>query len=44
MRQSRFLGFTLMAGIHFMSDNLEGQKAGIKVADWVFDSALQPLP
>jgi hypothetical protein len=31
------------AGIHFMSDNLEGQKAGLKVADWVFENALQPL-
>ena len=31
------------AGIHVMSDNLEGQKAGLKVADWVFDNALQPL-
>jgi hypothetical protein len=30
-------------GIHVMSDNIEGQKAGIKVADWIFDHALQPL-
>jgi len=30
-------------GIHVMSDNLEGQKAGLKVADWVFAHALQPL-
>lgn len=30
-------------GIHVMSDNLEGQKAGIKVADWIFEHALQPL-
>ena len=30
------------AGIHFMSDNLEGQKAGLKIADWVFDHALPP--
>jgi hypothetical protein len=30
----------LFAGIHLMSDNLEGQKAGMKVADWVFDNAL----
>lgn len=29
-------------GIHVMSDNLEGQKAGIKVADWVFAHALLP--
>lgn len=29
-------------GIHLMSDNLEGQKAGLKVADWVFANALQP--
>lgn len=29
-------------GIHVMSDNLEGQKAGIKVADWVFTHALLP--
>ena len=33
----------IWAGIHFMSDNLEGQRAGLKVADWVFDNALQPL-
>jgi hypothetical protein len=30
-------------GIHVMSDNLEGQKAGINVADWIFDHALPPL-
>ena len=30
-------------GIHTMSDNLEGQKAGVNVADWVFDHALLPL-
>jgi hypothetical protein len=30
-------------GIHVMSDNLEGQKAGLKVADWVFSHALQPV-
>ena len=34
----------IWAGIHFMADNLEGQKAGVKVADWVFENALQPLP
>ena len=30
-------------GIHTMSANLEGQKAGVKVGDWVFDNALPPL-
>lgn len=30
-------------GIHTMSANLEGQKAGIKVADWVFEHALRPV-
>jgi hypothetical protein len=30
-------------GIHTMADNLEGQKAGISVGDWVFAHALQPL-
>lgn len=30
-------------GIHVMSDNLEGQKAGIKVADWIFAHALLPI-
>jgi hypothetical protein len=30
-------------GIHTMSDNLEGQKAGIKVADWTLEHALVPL-
>jgi hypothetical protein len=29
-------------GIHTMSDNLEGQKAGLKVADWIFAHALAP--
>ena len=29
-------------GIHTMSANLEGQKAGLKVADWIFENALQP--
>ena len=29
-------------GIHVMSDNLEGQKAGLKVADWIFAHALLP--
>ncbi len=31
-------------GIHTMSDNLEAQKVGLEVGDWVFDHALQPLP
>lgn len=30
-------------GIHVMSDNLEGQKAGLKVAEYVFARSLQPL-
>ena len=29
-------------GIHVMSDNLEGQKAGLKVADYVFEHSLKP--
>lgn len=29
-------------GIHVMSDNIEGQKAGINVADWIFNHSLQP--
>ena len=29
-------------GIHTMAANLEGQKAGIAVADWVYEQALQP--
>ena len=33
----------IWAGIHYMSDNLEGQKAGIKIADWTFEHALLPL-
>jgi len=33
----------VLGGIHTMSDNLEGQKAGLKVADWVFAHALLPL-
>ena len=33
----------IYGGIHTMSANLEGQKAGIKVADWVFENSLQPL-
>lgn len=30
-------------GIHFMSDNLVGQDCGIKLADYVYDNALQPV-
>ena len=30
-------------GIHTMSDNLEAQKAGVKIADWTFAHALLPL-
>jgi hypothetical protein len=33
----------IYGGIHTMSANLEGQKAGIKIADWVFANSLQPL-
>ena len=32
----------LWGGIHVMVDNLKGQEAGIKVADYVYDNALQP--
>ena len=30
-------------GIHTMSDNLEGQKAGVSIADWVYSHALLPV-
>jgi hypothetical protein len=30
-------------GIHTMSDNLEAQKAGAKIGDWVYTHALLPL-
>jgi hypothetical protein len=30
-------------GIHVMSDNLEAQKVGVKIADWTFENALLPL-
>jgi hypothetical protein len=30
-------------GIHTMSDNLEAQKAGAKIGDWVYSHALLPL-
>ncbi len=33
----------IYGGIHTMSANLEGQKAGIKIADWVFEHSLQPV-
>ena len=33
----------IYGGIHTMSANLEGQKCGIKIADWVFANSLQPL-
>ncbi len=29
-------------GIHTMSDNLEAQKMGVQIADWVYSHALQP--
>ncbi len=29
-------------GIHVMSDNIEGQKVGIAVADWIFSHSLLP--
>jgi hypothetical protein len=29
-------------GIHTMADNLEAQKAGVKIADWVYSHALLP--
>lgn len=32
----------LWGGIHVMSDNLEGQKCGLKIADWVSSHALLP--
>jgi hypothetical protein len=30
-------------GIHVMSDNLEGQKIGVEVADWTYTHALLPI-
>ncbi|HVU33979.1 MAG TPA: vanadium-dependent haloperoxidase [Opitutaceae bacterium] len=30
-------------GIHTMSDNLQAQKMGVKIAEWVFSHALLPL-
>ena len=32
----------VLGGIHTMSDNVEGQKAGVKIADWVWEHSLQP--
>jgi hypothetical protein len=31
-------------GIHTMSDNLEGQKAGVEVADWVYSARASAPP
>jgi hypothetical protein len=33
----------VLGGIHTMSDNLEGQKMGVKIADWTWANALQPV-
>jgi hypothetical protein len=33
----------LWGGIHVMADNLEGQKVGMAIADYVFDNALLPV-
>ena len=33
----------VVGGIHTMSDNLEGQKMGIKIADWTWAKALPPV-
>ena len=33
----------VVGGIHTMSDNLEGQAMGVKIADWVFARAIQPV-
>jgi hypothetical protein len=33
----------VLGGIHTMSDNLEGQKVGMKIADWTMGHALLPL-
>jgi len=33
----------LWGGIHVMVDNLAGQEVGIKIADYVFENALQPI-
>jgi len=33
----------IYGGIHTMSANIEGQKAGIQIADWVFANSLPPV-
>jgi hypothetical protein len=33
----------LWGGIHVRSDDVEGQKCGMKIADWVMGNALQPV-
>ena len=33
----------IWGGIHLMSDNVEGQKMGAAIADWVFANALLPV-
>jgi len=33
----------VLGGIHTMSDNIEAQKAGEKIAEWVFTHALRPV-
>ncbi|HEX2855619.1 MAG TPA: hypothetical protein VHO24_20455 [Opitutaceae bacterium] len=33
----------LFGGIHVRADDVEGQKCGIKIADWVLQHALQPI-
>ena len=33
----------VVGGIHTMSDNLQGQAMGIKIADWTWAKALQPV-
>lgn len=33
----------IYGGIHTMSANIEGQKAGIRIADWVFANAIKPV-
>jgi hypothetical protein len=34
----------IWGGIHTMTDNLQAQKAGMKIAEWVFAHELQPRP
>jgi hypothetical protein len=33
----------IWGGIHTMTDNLQGQKAGVSIAEWVFTHELQPV-